>query len=112
MNLSPESLDGPMEEGRIKRRRNSLEIMSEMLEAAEQGSRKTTIMFKANLSYALLVQYLSVLKANEFLETADDGKTFFPTRKGRTFVKEFREIRELHESYAQKAVVIRRLLNQ
>src|SRR5438132_1665184 len=65
MNLSPEPLDGPMEEGRFKRRRNSLEIMSEMLEAAEQGSRKTTIMFKANLSYALLVQYLSVLKGYE-----------------------------------------------
>ena len=111
MNLSPESLDGPMEEGRIKRRRNSLEIMSEMLEAAEQGSRKTSIMFKANLSYALLVHYLSVLKANEFLETPDD-KTFFTTRKGQRFVKEFREIRELHESYAQKAVIIRRLLNQ
>jgi len=111
LNLSPQSLDGPLEEGRIKRRRNSLEIMSEMLEAAEQGSRKTSIMFKANLSYALLVHYLSVLKANEFLETPDD-KTFFTTRKGQTFVKEFREIRELHESYAQKAVIIRRLLNQ
>ena len=112
MNLSPEPLDGPLQEGRFKRRRNSLEIMSEMLEAAEQGSRKTTIMFKANLSYALLVQYLSILKANEFLETADDGKTFFPTRKGQNFVKEFREFRELHDSYTQKALVVNRLIKQ
>jgi|SRR5438445_274031 len=110
LNLS-QSFDGPMERGRIKKRRSNLEIMSEMLETAEEGSRKTSIMYKANLSYALLVHYLSILRANEFLETADE-KTFFPTRKGQMFVKEFREFREIHDSYAQKVLAINRMLKK
>ncbi len=82
-----------------------------MLEAAERGSRKTSIMYRANLSYDLLVQYLTVLRENEFLETPD-GRIFFPTRKGSKFLKEFREFRELYESYEQKAQVIRKLFER
>ena len=111
MNLSPNALDGPLRVGRSKKKRNSLEIISEMLEAAEHGSRKTSIMYKANLSYDLLVQYLAVLRENEFLETSDD-RMFFPTRKGSKFLKEFREFRDLYESYEQKAQVIRKLFER
>ena len=100
-----------MRAGRVKKRRNGLEIISEMLEAAEEGARKTSIMYKANLSYELLVHYLSILRANGFLETPDE-RTFFPTRKGQMFLKEFREFRELHDSYTQKALAINRLLNR
>ena len=82
-----------------------------MLEAAGNGSRKTAIMYRANLSYDLLVQYLSVLQKNEFLESPDN-RIFFPTRKGHRFLKEFREFSELYESYEEKAQVIRKLFTR
>src|SRR6266550_3662675 len=64
LNLSLQTIDGPMKVGRVKKKRNSLEIVSEMLEAAWKGSRKTSIMYRTNLSYKLLVAYMSVLREN------------------------------------------------
>jgi predicted transcriptional regulator len=111
LSISADALDRPLRTVRNKKKRNSLEIISQMLEAAGNGSRKTGIMYRANLSYALLVQYLSILREKEFLETSDNT-IFFPTRKGNRFVKEFREFRELYESYEEKAQVIRKLFTR
>ena len=112
LSLSPETFDGPMKAGRAKKKkRNRLEIISEMLALAENGSRKTNIMYRANLSYDLLVHYMSVLRGNELLETSD-GTIFFLTRKGRRFLKEFRELTELQDSCAQKALLIDKMLNR
>src|SRR2546426_11565366 len=113
LSLSPETFDGPMREGRVKKKkkRNRLEIISEMLALAENGSRKTNIMYRANLSYDLLVHYMSVLRGNELLETQDE-QIFFLTRKGRRFLKEFRELTELQDSCAQKALLIDKMLNR
>ena len=112
LSLSPETFDGPMKADRVKKKkRNRLEIISEMLALAENGSRKTNIMYRANLSYDLLVHYMSVLRGNELLETYD-GTIFLLTRKGRRFLKEFRELTELQDSCAQKALLIDKMLNR
>ena len=68
MNLSLQSLDSPRKAGQIKKKRNTFEIISEMLGAVGQGSRETSIMYRANLSYTLLVQYLSLLRASRTVE--------------------------------------------
>ena len=103
--------DGPKRAGQVKKKRNRLEIISEMLTLAENGSRKTNIMYKANLSYDLLVRYMALLRGNELLETPGEG-IFFLTRKGRKFLKEFRELTELQDSCAQKALLIGKMLNR
>src|SRR2546427_32151 len=92
LSLSSQTFDGPKKAGRVKKKRNRLEIISDMLALAENGSRKTNIMYKANLSYDLLVHYMSVLRVNELLETSDE-QIFTLTRKGRKFLKEFSELR-------------------
>ena len=94
-----------------KKKRDSLEIVSEMLEAAWKGSRKTSIMYRTNLSYKLLVAYMSVLRENQLLETTDE-LVFYPTKKGHKFLKEFREMRELQDNYAQKALLICKMLER
>ena len=101
--------DGPKRAGQVKKKRNRLEIISEMLTLAENGSRKTNIMYKANLSYDLLVHYMALLRGNELLETSDE-QIFFPTRKGRRFLKEFGELRELQDKYARKSLLIDKML--
>ena len=108
MNLSSRRLDGPLQTTRSRKKRDSLEIISQMLEAASQGSRKTGIMYRANLSYELLIQYMSVLVENQFLETPDN-RTFFLTMKGRRFLKEFREFGEICDTYNAKALIIKKL---
>ena len=100
-----------MKAGRVKKRRNRLEIISEMLEAAEKGSRRTGIMYRANLSYELLVHYMSVLRENGLLETPDE-RTFFPTRKGHKFLKEFGELRELQHGFTRKVLLINKMLDR
>ena len=77
-----------------------MEIAADMLEAARKGARKTSIMYRTNLSYKLLVAYMSVLRENQLLETTDE-LVFYPTKKGHKFLKEFREMRELQDNYAQ-----------
>ena len=111
VNLSAKMLEAPRRRDGGRKKRNTLEIVSEMLEVAAGGSRKTRIMYRANLSYDLLVDYLSLLRKNGLLESPDES-TFFLTNKGSRFLKEFREFRELHDVYAQKAQVIQGLLGQ
>jgi predicted transcriptional regulator len=110
LTLASKKLNGPLGIPKSKKR-DSLEIISEMLSAAANGSRKTGIMYKANLSYELLVEYLSVIREARFIETPDE-KTFFLTSRGRRFLKEFKEYKELRESANQKALEIRRFLAQ
>jgi predicted transcriptional regulator len=48
--------------------RSRTDIVGLMLEAANGGSTKTKIMYKAFLSYAQLKEYLTLLLQNDLLE--------------------------------------------
>ena len=52
---------------RCGRRRARHDIIMEVLKTAKDGEKKTKIMYKANLSYAQLEQYLNALKKAGFL---------------------------------------------
>jgi predicted transcriptional regulator len=58
-----------------------------MINSSKGGVRKTTIMFRANLSFQLLTKYLKVLLTNGFLEF-EDG-LFRPSAKGLAFLRRF-----------------------
>ena len=71
------------------KRRDKLIIMAEILCTAKKGTSKTQLMFKANLSFSQLNQYLLVLSNAGLLEkNADNGRIVFrATLKGREFVE-------------------------
>ncbi len=88
-------VDDPL--GGSRKRRDRLFIMAEMLEIAREGSLKTQIMYRANLSFAQLNEYLSLLLDLHLLETVKTTeKTLYKTTdKGLRYLQSYREIREL-----------------
>ena len=75
--------------------RSRTEIVGNILEAANGGTTKTKIMYKAFISYNQLKEYLSVLIENNLIEYLDGTKTFKTTEKGLNFLKTHNEIGEL-----------------
>ena len=80
-----------------KRGRDRLYIVAEILVVAKDGSLKTQIMYRANLSFAQLNEYLSfLLKIGLLKKLTKDGKTIFKiTPKGIKYLENYEEISKL-----------------
>ena len=74
--------------------RSRTDITAQVLEAANGGSTKTKIMYKAFLSYAQLKEYLSVLIENGLLEYIEGEQIYKTTDKGNRFLKIYNQIGE------------------
>jgi predicted transcriptional regulator len=77
--------------------RSRTELASNILEAANGGSTKTKIMYKAFLSYAQLKEYLSVLTENGLLTYDDASRSYITTSKGVKFLDTTRQLGGLLE---------------
>ena len=68
--------------------------MTEIIGIAKKGTSKTHIMFKANLSFSQLNQYLSLLLRSSLLEiTANEGRAVYrATSKGMEFMEKQCEV--------------------
>lgn len=68
----------------INNRRSEIEIISEILSLAKDGTRKTRILYQTNLSYTQLQTYLSFLLEANILEMKNSNsvKTYKTTAKG------------------------------
>ncbi|MCW4005481.1 MAG: winged helix-turn-helix domain-containing protein [Candidatus Bathyarchaeota archaeon] len=79
------------------KRRDKLLIISEILEISKDGSLKTQIMYRANLSFAQLVDYLRFLEKNRLMKKVNnaDKDTYYTTEKGMDFLQRHHEIMEL-----------------
>jgi predicted transcriptional regulator len=79
------------------KRRDKLNIVSEILEIAKEGTLKTQIMYKANLSFTQLNDYLKfMLKTTLLTEFSARGKTMYATtEKGLDFLQLYCELTEL-----------------
>ena len=75
--------------------RSRTEIVAMILDAANGGTTKTKIMYKAFLSYNQLNEYLSILIENNLIEYLDGNKTFKTTEKGLNLLKIHNEMAEL-----------------
>jgi predicted transcriptional regulator len=62
------------------RRRGRHDIVMEVLKSAINGAKKTTIMYKANLSFTQLENYLNALKEADFL--TEESGIWKTTEKG------------------------------
>lgn len=80
-----------------QRRRDKLYIIAEILEIAGDGALKTQIMYKANLSFTQLNEYLKFMLKIRFLDRfVKDGKEFYKvTEKGLDFLQRYQEITDL-----------------
>jgi predicted transcriptional regulator len=63
-------------------RRSRTDIVGSILEAANGGSTKTKIMYKAFLSYAQLKEYLIILLQNGLLEYEEGRQDLRTTQRG------------------------------
>jgi predicted transcriptional regulator len=79
------------------KRRDKLGIIAEILEIARNGTLKTQIMYKANLSFAQLNEYLKFMLKIRLLEKLDaTGKeVYIATEKGLDFLQRHSELKEL-----------------
>ena len=80
-----------------RKRRDRLYIMAEILEVTLDGVLKTQVMYKANLSFAQLNEYLKLLLDLKLIEAynSDEKKFYKTTPKGLRYLQSYREIREL-----------------
>jgi predicted transcriptional regulator len=71
--------------------------MAEILEVAVDGALKTQVMYRANLSFAQLNEYLKLMLDLKLLEIAKNTeKTVYKTTtKGMRYLQSYREIRDL-----------------
>jgi len=79
------------------KRRDKLYIMAEILEIARDGTLKTQIMYRANLSFTQLNDYLKFMLRISLLEklVQNDKEIYKATEKGIDFLQRYREINEL-----------------
>jgi predicted transcriptional regulator len=79
------------------RRRDRLSIIAEILDKAREGVLKTRIMYKANLSFAQINEYLSLIVDLDLLEVVKNPeKTIYKTtNRGLEYLQGYKEIREL-----------------
>jgi predicted transcriptional regulator len=79
------------------KRRDKLFIIAEILEIAMDGSLKTQIMYRANLSFTQLNDYLNFMLRISLLckVLENDKETYRVTDKGVDFLQRYREITEL-----------------
>jgi|WetSurMetagenome_2_1015567.scaffolds.fasta_scaffold176716_1 predicted transcriptional regulator len=76
------------------KRRDKLVIMAEIVGIAKKGTSKTNIMFKANLSFSQLNQYLTLLSNTGLLEKVSIQKkvVFRATAKGLEFMDKQQQV--------------------
>ena len=87
-------------ESNTRKRRDRLYIIADILSIARNGSLKTQIMYKANLSFAQLNEYLAFLLETKLIASiTQNEKTFFKvTSKGMRYLRSYARIRDLLKS--------------
>ena len=86
------------------KRRDKLCIIAEILEIAKEGTLKTQIMYKANLSFAQLNEYLKFMLNIKLIEKIVIGgkDVYISTEKGLDFLQRQCELTELLKTEEEK----------
>jgi predicted transcriptional regulator len=72
--------------------RGRLDIIADILGASHGGAKKTSLMYRCNLSFRQLEQYLGFMLKNEFLQKSSgirdsSNNVFEVTDKGKEFIR-------------------------
>lgn len=66
-------------------RRNSYQIARDILRVADDGARRTMMVYQANLNFKVLKRYLGDLIAKGLM--VQDGIIYYTTDEGRAFIR-------------------------
>jgi predicted transcriptional regulator len=88
--------------------RNRIEIVANILDIARNGALKTHLMYKANLSYMVVTQYLSFLIRSGLIEEvfSEDGPTkmYKTTSKGFQYMEVYDSLQSIAGLDSQKSL--------
>ena len=79
------------------KRRDRLYIIAQILNIAKSGSLKTQIMYRANLSFAQLNEYLDFLTKIHLITIQNENKrnVYKTTDKGNRYLEKYEDIADL-----------------
>jgi len=78
------------------KRRNNVDIMADILRVARGGAKKTWIVYRANLNFKIVKEYLSDLKEHGLLVEVSGSTLFRTTEKGLEFLDQYESFRQFH----------------
>ncbi|MEM2104106.1 MAG: winged helix-turn-helix domain-containing protein [Candidatus Bathyarchaeia archaeon] len=83
-----------------QKRRDKLYIIAQILEIAKDGALKTQIMYRANLSFTQLNDYLELMLRMNLLDriAESEKEVYKATLKGLEFLQRYSEINKLLKS--------------
>ena len=72
------------------KKRSDIEILADILKVANDGAKKSHIVYKANLNFKIVRNYLNILK-NSGLITGPEGRSnlYQTTEKGVEYINHF-----------------------
>ena len=87
-----------------KRGRDRLSIIATVLDVTKEGALKTQVMYRANLSYAQLNQYLSFLLEADLIDKIErNGQvSYIINKRGLRYLDNFQKIRDLVHRRSQE----------
>lgn len=93
--------------GTVSKRRDKLSIMAEILEIAKDGTLKTQIMYKANLSFVQLTEYIDYMLKARLIDKLDvkTKDVYVPTEKGLDFLQRHAELMTLLNNENENAKI-------
>ena len=88
----------------MEKKRNRLEIIRDILKVIRDRNgriKPTHILYKSNLSYQMMEEYLTELKGKEFIveKKTKTGRTFEITAKGLQYLEKYNLITEFTNSF-------------
>ena len=70
-------------------RRNNLDIYADILNISRNGAKKTQIVYKANLSFAIMKKHVKALSDKGLIEQS--GRLYFTTDRGINYIDQYRD---------------------
>lgn len=65
--------------------------MAEILRLSEGGSKKTRLVYQANINFTMLVKYTALLEKKRFIQMMDDH--IYTTHEGLEFLEQYEKMR-------------------
>jgi len=78
------------------KRRNNVDIMADILRVAMGGAKKTWIVYRANLNFKIVKEYLFELTEKGLLTTIEGSTLYRTTEKGLEFLEQYDNFRKFH----------------
>ena len=78
------------------KRRNNVDIMADILRVARGGAKKTWIVYRANLNFKIVKDYLSELTEKGLLAAPEGLSLYRTTEKGLDFLEQYDSFRKFH----------------